>query len=524
MEEMTELIARCLDGEGRAQEQLVLAVQDRVYYHCRKMLKNEQDALDVTQDILIAMLTNLGKLREPAAFWGWLSAMTANCCRKFLVKRGRESSAAENEKGESLLDSCEDPDEQTAPDKALDNDETRRMIMDLVDALPDAQRQCVLMFYYEEMRVREIAAALEITEGTVKSRLNYARRSIKAGVDRYTKDGVKLYSFSLLPFLAYFLRKDASVCGLSPEKAHTLTETVLRGAASAGGGAAAGSAAGAGSGMTAKVAAAGGAKILGGKGTLVLAGLVLAGIVGGAAFLHDRAAPEEEPLQTVVETNPTGDTAETEPPSGEIQRKAAYLEVLDHAGDQAMYARLIDMDGDGTEELLLFGQYRWAEADEMDWGFTAYTWDGAAARSVDLARGGMMIDCSAYGVYRDSTTGEIYVHYYSGMDEENNVFLSLTDRVRLRASSDPDAAQEYGMAIGGGTSGYDGDVTPITAEEYQQQLDRFVLVEDLGNWLDEKWYETSWAWLSFWNAYTTERPEYPVFYHTVDEVRQELQA
>ena len=45
-----------------------------------------------------------------------------------------------------------------------------------------------------------------------------------------------------------------------------------------------------------------------------------------------------------------------------------------------------------------------------------------------------------------------------------------------------------------------GDVTPITAEEYQQQLDRFVLVEDLGNWLDEEWYETSWAWLSFWNA------------------------
>ena len=166
--------------------------------------------------------------------------------------------------------------------------------------------------------------------------------------------------------------------------------------------------------------------------------------------------PEEEPLQTVVETNPTGDTAETEPPSGEIQRKAAYLEVLDHAGDQAMYARLIDMDGDGTEELLLFGQYRWAEADEMDWGFTAYTWDGAVAQSVDLARGGMMIDCSAYGVYRDSTTGEIYVHYYSGMDEDNDVFLSLTDRVRLRASSDPDAAQEYGMAIGGGTSGYDG--------------------------------------------------------------------
>lgn len=79
----------------------------------------------------------------------------------------------------------EDIDEQKAQEKALDNDETRRMIMDLIDALPDARRECVLLYYYEEMSVKDIAATLNVSENTVKSRLNYARKAIRIGVEDY---------------------------------------------------------------------------------------------------------------------------------------------------------------------------------------------------------------------------------------------------------------------------------------------------------------------------------------------------
>ena len=169
------LIARCVKGDASAREALVLAVQNRVYYHCKKMLRNEDDALDATQEILISMLTRLDRLQDPEAFWGWLSAMTANHCRNVLTRGRREAQIPEDDKGNSLLDAFEDMDEQTVPDKALDNDETRRMIVELVDQLLDAQRQCVLMYYYEEMGVKDIANALEVSEGTVKSRLNYAQ-------------------------------------------------------------------------------------------------------------------------------------------------------------------------------------------------------------------------------------------------------------------------------------------------------------------------------------------------------------
>ena len=314
MPSMSPVIRRCLSGDQQAQEELVLAAQNRVYYHCRKMLKHEEDALDATQEILISMLTRLDRLQDPEAFWGWLSAMTANHCRNVLTRGRREAQIPEDDEGNSLLDAFESLDEQAVPDKALDNDETRRMIVELVDQLPPPQRQCVLMFYYEEMSVKDIAAALETSEGTVKSRLNYARKAIKSGVDAYAAQGVKLYS--ALPFLVYFLQRDAGIGGLSASAAEALARSVLAGAA---GTAAAGTAAAGAAGTVAPSggAAAGTAAASGGtashalsgllahKAALGLAGLAAAGAVaGGAALYQPEPEPAEDPAPIVEVAEP----------------------------------------------------------------------------------------------------------------------------------------------------------------------------------------------------------------------------
>ena len=323
MPSMSPVIRRCLSGDQQAQEELVLAAQNRVYYHCRKMLKHEEDALDATQEILISMLTRLDRLQDPEAFWGWLSAMTANHCRNVLTRGRREAQIPEDDEGNSLLDAFESLDEQTVPDKALDNDETRRMIVELVDQLPPPQRQCVLMFYYEEMSVKDIAAALETSEGTVKSRLNYARKAIKSGVDAYAAQGVKLYS--ALPFLVYFLQRDAGIGGLSASAAEALARSVLAGAA---GTAAAGTAAAGAAGTVAPSggAAAGTAAASGGtashalsgllahKAALGLAGLAAAGAVaGGAALYQPEPEPAEDPAP-IVEVAEPQPIPEPEPP------------------------------------------------------------------------------------------------------------------------------------------------------------------------------------------------------------------
>ena len=217
-EKLLDLIEKSKLGDRSAQEQLVMTAQNKVYYHCKKFLKNEEDAQDATQDVLITMLTNLEKLREPAAFWGWLNRITANRCRHLLTQGPKEWQIPEGEDGGSMLDGIETLDDQAIPDQALDNAETRRLVMEIIDGLPAEQRMTVVFFYYDEMSVKDIASMMEISEGTVKSRLNYARKSIKLEVEKMEKKGAKLYSISLLPFLAYFLLMDAQAQALPSDE------------------------------------------------------------------------------------------------------------------------------------------------------------------------------------------------------------------------------------------------------------------------------------------------------------------
>ena len=181
-EKLLELIRRSRERDLDAQEDLMRAAQNRVYYHCKKMLKHEETAWDASQDVLLAMITSLDQLQEPAAFWGWVDGITADRCKHLLSTSHKERQLPEDEEGSALLESVEDLEETLTPDKGLDNEETRRMILGLVDALPPEQRMTVLFYYYDEMTVKQIAETMDTSEDTVKSRLNDARRSIEESI------------------------------------------------------------------------------------------------------------------------------------------------------------------------------------------------------------------------------------------------------------------------------------------------------------------------------------------------------
>lgn len=255
------------------------------------MLKQDADAQDAAQDVLIAMITGLDKLKEPAAFWGWVNGITANRCRHLLSAPHKEWQIPEDEEGNSMLESAENLDETLVPEKALDNEETRRMILGLVDDLPPEQRMCVLFYYYDEMSVKDIAAAMDTSEGTVKSRLNYALKAIKAGVEDYERKGIKLYSASPLVLLAFFLRQEAAAGLLDGAAAASLAGKVLAGAAGGAAGAAGGSAAtGSAAAAAGEAAAGGGAAAAGsaaaaGGGAAVGSAKIVAGLAAGAILV-----------------------------------------------------------------------------------------------------------------------------------------------------------------------------------------------------------------------------------------------
>lgn len=333
--ELSTLIQSARAGNPQAQETLVLDIQDRVYYHCKKMMKNESDAQDAAQDVLIAVLTSLDKLKEPAAFYGWVNGITANRCKHLLTRGKREWQIPEDEDGGSMLDDLENLDQQAVPEAVLDDKETKRLMLELIDALPPDQRMCVLFYYYDEMSVKEIAQAMETSEGTVKSRLNYARRSIKAGVEDLEKRGTKLYGVAPLPLLLLFLRMEAAQSGLSAAQSAGLTASVLSVVQTpASGGTAAGSTAG---GAAAKAGTALAARIV----AVALAVVVTAGAVFAATQLLSPGGQEkdlppaqaEEQLPQVPELPEEPEPEEPPQPEGPPPELLAVLGEIVYYGD-----------------------------------------------------------------------------------------------------------------------------------------------------------------------------------------------
>ena len=173
---------------------------------------------DMLQETFIKIYNNIGSLQSPEAYYVWAGRIATNLCIRHIHKYRKEVLQTATDDGEGneqfIFDTVADDNEMFIPESVIDNKEHQRIISDVIDSLSVEQKLAVQCFYFEEMSVKEIAQAMECSEGTIKSRLNYARKSIKEAVLRIERtQGTKLYSFGALPILLLVYRKvaDASI-------------------------------------------------------------------------------------------------------------------------------------------------------------------------------------------------------------------------------------------------------------------------------------------------------------------------
>ncbi|MBQ9199911.1 MAG: RNA polymerase sigma factor [Lachnospiraceae bacterium] len=204
--EMVEWVYETLQGNPRGFEALYNATSQRVWFLCFNFLKNEQDALDVMQDTYLTAYKSLSELQNPNSFFSWLMQIAANKCRNFI--KANRPVPVEDETLEGFM--AED-NEFFLPEEYVTDMERRQIVMNIMqNYLSDVQYQTVLMYYFNNMTIPEIAAAMECPEGTVKYRLSVARGKIKAGVMQYEQiNDTKLYSFAGVPILALLLAEEA---------------------------------------------------------------------------------------------------------------------------------------------------------------------------------------------------------------------------------------------------------------------------------------------------------------------------
>ena len=195
---LKELVQKAAAGDKAAFEELYQATCRLVYFTCFALLKDEQEAQDITQDVYLTVFEQLGALEDVDKFKSWLYRIAANKSIKHLRKKKPILPG-----DEQLEDLETEENENFLPEEYALNADKRKLVLEITRKVcTDVQYQTILLYYFNELSIAEIAEIMECQESNVKKRLSIARTKIKEGVLRYEqKSGDKLHSFAVIPFL-----------------------------------------------------------------------------------------------------------------------------------------------------------------------------------------------------------------------------------------------------------------------------------------------------------------------------------
>jgi RNA polymerase sigma-70 factor (ECF subfamily) len=178
------LVRRCIGGDAAAWEEIVQRHHRRIYNICYRFAGNGDDAQDLAQEVFIKMYRTLNSFDAgKGAFMTWVTTITRN----LLVDHFRKS------KGDRITDSLDSTasehedavplgeriaDQSLPPDTHVQQREAREMVHEALQKLSPELREALILRDLQDMDYRDIATALKVPEGTVKSRINRGRAEL----------------------------------------------------------------------------------------------------------------------------------------------------------------------------------------------------------------------------------------------------------------------------------------------------------------------------------------------------------
>jgi RNA polymerase sigma-70 factor (ECF subfamily) len=166
MENLEQLIGQAVSGDKAAQSTLYNISNKQVFYTCLGIVKNETDAEDIMQDVYMTVFQKLDTLSDPNSFQAWVNRIAVTRCMNF-VKKCRNISLDEEleENNREIVD-----EELVLPDDYVSDKAKAQILQGIInEKLSDVQRETILMYYFHEMKVEDIAAEMECPVGTVNT-------------------------------------------------------------------------------------------------------------------------------------------------------------------------------------------------------------------------------------------------------------------------------------------------------------------------------------------------------------------
>lgn len=179
-----ELIRRAKQGDMLAFEELILKHEKIVYNVALRMMNHSEDAKDISQDVFLKAYKNLANFDERSAFSTWLYRITHNTCIDEMRKRkGKYSYSLEEElENEEGSVQRQIADEGDTPEESLLREEQKGEILQALDMLSGEHKAAIVLRDVKGLSYDEIAEILEVSMGTVKSRISRARNQLKTEI------------------------------------------------------------------------------------------------------------------------------------------------------------------------------------------------------------------------------------------------------------------------------------------------------------------------------------------------------
>ena len=184
-----ELIARTQAGDAGAFDELIVKYSPRLYGLVYNMTSNHEDTHDLMQDIWAKAFRSISTFRGKSAFYTWIYSIAVNMTINFLKKRTRRTHMSLDDVDASIHHDKEFVElaASTTPVREANLNELQKRLNEAMQRLSHDHRSVVTMFDIQGMPHAEIAKILGISEGTVRSRLFYARQQLQAYLSEYLK-------------------------------------------------------------------------------------------------------------------------------------------------------------------------------------------------------------------------------------------------------------------------------------------------------------------------------------------------